>query len=163
MSDGLGMSAAHERIDIPAVDPAAYQAVYALEKYVRDSGLEPGLYELIKIRASQLNGCAFCLDMHHRDARKHGEDQRRLDVLPGWREAPVLYTGRERAALALTESLTRLTHEGVPDAVWEAVEAEFDEPARVQLLMAVSAINVWNRLAVAAHKTLPDIAETHGA
>lgn len=88
------MTSGHQRLDIGAVDPKAHQAVAALEGYVRGSGLDHQLYELVKIRASQLNGCAYCLDMHHRDARAEGEDQRRLDVLSAWREAPDLFTAR---------------------------------------------------------------------
>ena len=152
----------HQRLDIHAVDPHAQQAVFAMERYVRESGLDPLLYELVKIRASQLNGCAFCLDMHLRDARDKGEDQRRLDVLSAWREAPELFTAAERAALAFTESLTRIGDGGVPDAVWDEVAAHFDEAGIVHLLMAVATINVWNRLAVATHQQLPDLGGTEG-
>lgn len=107
-----------QRLAVNDIDPTAYQAVLAMERYVRNSGLDKPLYELIKIRASQLNGCAYCLDMHHRDARAGGEDQRRLDVLSAWREAPGIYTERERAALALTEAVTLIGEDGVPDEVW---------------------------------------------
>ena len=147
----------HQRLDIHDVDPKARQAVFAMESYVRGSGLEPPLYELVKIRASQLNGCAFCLDMHLRDARAGGEDQRRLDVVSAWREAPELFTDRERAALALTEAVTRIGDAGVPDPVWADVTAQFDEAGTVHLLMAIAVINVWNRLAVATHQQLPDL------
>lgn len=146
-----------ERLDIHTIDPAAHQAVYAMERYVRASGLDPRLYELVKIRASQLNGCAFCLDMHNRDARAGGEDQRRLDVLSAWREAPELFTGTERAALAFTEAVTLIGERGVPDAVWDDVAAHFDPAGTVRLLMAVATINVWNRLAVSTHQALPDL------
>jgi len=146
----------HQRLDVHRVDPHAYQAVLAMEKYVRDSGLDAGLYELVKIRASQLNGCAFCLEMHNRDARKRGEDQRRLDVLSAWREAPLLFTDAERAALRLTEAVTRIGDAGVSDSVWSDVTAQFDEPGIVHLLMAIAVINVWNRLAVTTHQQLPD-------
>lgn len=149
-----------QRLDVHSVDPKAHQAVYTMERYLRESGFEPRLYELIKIRASQLNGCAFCLDMHHRDARKGGEDQRRLDVLSAWREAPQLFTDRERAALAFTEAVTRIGDAGVPDDVWNAAAAQFDEAGTVQLLMAIATINVWNRLAVATHQSLPDSSST---
>lgn len=144
-----------QRIDIHSVDPKATQAVLAMETYARTSGLDPRLYELIKIRASQLNGCAFCLDMHTRDARAGGEDQRRLDVLAAWHEAPELYTDAERAALALTEAVTLIGKAGVPEPIWSEVSAHFDEPGIVHLLMAIAVINVWNRLAVAANKQLP--------
>lgn len=139
------------------VDPAAYQAVLGLERYVRASGLDKTLYELVKIRASQLNSCAFCLDMHNRDARAGGEDQRRLDVLSAWREAPDLFTDRERAALAFTEAVTLIAADGVPDDVWSETTRHFDEAGIVHLLMAVATINVWNRLAVSTHQPLPHL------
>jgi len=146
-----------QRLDIHSIDPKAHQAVLALERYVRDSSLDQRLYELVKIRASQLNGCAYCLDMHNRDARNGGEDQRRLDVLSAWREAPDLFSDSERAALAFTEAVTQIGDSGVPDVVWDAVAAQFDQPEIVGLLMAVVTINVWNRLAVATHQMLPDL------
>jgi AhpD family alkylhydroperoxidase len=144
-----------QRLSVHDVDPKAYQAVIGLERYVRNSGLDPRLYELVKIRASQLNGCAFCLDMHARDARAQGEDQRRLDVLSAWPEAPSLFTERERAALAFTEAVTRIGDAGVPDPVWAELIRCFDETEVVALLMAVSTINIWNRLAVSTHQQLP--------
>lgn len=144
-----------QRLSVQDVDPKAYQAVLGLERYVRSSGLDPRLYELVKIRASQLNGCAFCLDMHARDARAQGEDQRRLDVLSAWREAPDLFSERERAALAFTEAATRIGEAGVPDPVWAELTRCFDQAEVVTLLMAVSTINVWNRLAVSTHQQLP--------
>ena len=147
-----------ERLSVHGVDSKATQAVLALEKYVQGSGLDEQLYELVKIRASQLNGCAFCLDMHNRDARAGGEDQRRLDVLSAWREAPDLFTPAERAALAFTESVTLIADGGVPDDVWADVREHFDEAGVVHLLMAAAVINVWNRLAVSTHQALPDVA-----
>ncbi|HVY09885.1 MAG TPA: carboxymuconolactone decarboxylase family protein [Mycobacteriales bacterium] len=147
-----------QRMSLNDIDPRAYQAVLGMEKYVRSSGLDKLLYELVKIRASQLNGCAYCLDMHHRDARKAGEDQRRLDVLSAWREAPDLYTAKERAALALTEEVTLIHRDGVTDDVWQAARDEFDEAGLAALLMAIATINVWNRLAVSTHQELPDLA-----
>ncbi len=149
------MATAHQRLDIHSVDPKAHQAVLAMESYVRESRLDRRLYELVKIRASQLNGCAFCLDMHSRDARNGGEDQRRLDVLSAWREASELFTDQERAAFAFTEAVTWISDAGVPDAVWSDVAAQFDEAEIVPLLMAVATINVWNRLAVTTHQQLP--------
>jgi len=147
-----------ERLSVHGVDPKATQAVLGLEKYVQSSGLDKRLYELVKIRASQLNGCAFCLDMHNRDARAGGEDQRRLDVLSAWREAPDLFTAPERAALAFTESVTLIADGGVPDDVWAEVREHFDEAGAVHLLMAAAVINVWNRLAVSTHQALPGVA-----
>ncbi len=143
-----------ERLNVYRVDPKATKAVLAMEKYVRSSGLEESLYELIKIRASQLNGCAYCLDMHTRDALAAGEDQRRINILSAWREAPGFFTGRERSALALTEAVTLIGEGGVPDSVWDAAASQFSEQELVHLLMAISVINVWNRLAVATHQSL---------
>ena len=146
----------HQRLSVHDVDDKAYQAVLGLERYVRTSGLEKRLYELIKIRASQLNGCAYCLDMHNRDARAGGEDQRRLDVLSAWREAPERFTERERAALALTEAVTLIGQNGVPDDIWDEARKHFDDAGMVHLLMAVSVINVWNRLAVSTRQQPAD-------
>jgi AhpD family alkylhydroperoxidase len=145
-----------ERLSVRAIDPAAYESVLGLEHYVGTTALERTLRELIKIRASQLNGRAFCLDMHHRDARAAGKDQRRLDVLTAWREARELYTARERAALALTEAVTLIDRDGVPDEIWADARQHFDEAETVQLLMVIATINVWNRLAVSTHQQLPD-------
>ncbi|HEX7107558.1 MAG TPA: carboxymuconolactone decarboxylase family protein [Acidothermaceae bacterium] len=149
------MSTSHQRLSVHDLDPAATQAVLGMEKYVRSSGLDNQLYELVKIRASQLNGCAFCLDMHLRDARAGGEDQRRLDVLSAWREAPELFSAREQAAFALTEAVTLISQGGVPDDVWSRATANFDDKEIVHLLMAIATINVWNRLAVSTHQALP--------
>jgi AhpD family alkylhydroperoxidase len=144
-----------QRLSIAGVDPSAYEAVRGLEQYVRAGDLEPGLLELVRIRASQLNGCAYCLDMHNRDARAGGESQRRLDVLSAWREVPDLFSARESAALALTEAVTRISEQGVPDQVWEDIAAHYDEKQIVHLLLAIATINVWNRLAVSVHQELP--------
>lgn len=145
-----------ERLNVHQLDPKATAAVLGMENYVRHCGLDQRLLELIKIRASQLNSCAFCLDMHLRDARAHGEDQRRLDVLTAWHEAPELFSAAERAALALTEAVTRIGEAGVPDAVWTQVSGQFAQAEIVHLLMAIATINVWNRLAVATHQRLPE-------
>ena len=144
-----------ERLNIHQVDPAATQAVIGLEEYAKNSGLETSLYELIKIRASQLNNCAYCLDMHLHDARAEGEDQRRLDILSAWREAPSFFTAREQAALAMTEAVTLVADGGVPDDVWKAAKAEFTEKELVSVIMAISVINVWNRMAITTHQRLP--------
>ncbi|HET9731724.1 MAG TPA: carboxymuconolactone decarboxylase family protein [Acidimicrobiales bacterium] len=138
------------------IEPDAYQAVLGMERYVQGSGLPKALYELVKIRASQLNGCAYCLDMHTRDARAGGEDQRRLDVLSAWREAPRLFSEQEQAALALTEAVTLIGEAGVPDQVWENATKHFGDTGTVQLLMAIATINVWNRLAVSTRQDLPE-------
>ncbi len=135
------------RIDYGRVAVEAGKAMLGLEPYVRDSGLEESLLELVKMRASQLNGCAYCLDMHSKDARAAGETEQRLYVLPAWREAP-FYTPRERAALAWTEALTRISATDVGDALFAEVREHFAEKELVDLTMAVIAINGWNRLAI---------------
>lgn len=149
----------HQRLSVHDVEPDAYQAVLGMERYVRVSGLPKALYELVKIRASQLNGCAYCLDMHTRDARAGGEDQRRLDVLSAWRETPRLFSEEEQAALALTEAVTLISEAGVSDEVWENATKHFGETGMVHLLMAIATINVWNRLAISTRQDLPESAE----
>jgi AhpD family alkylhydroperoxidase len=136
------------RISYKAASPGAFKAMLALEHHVHTSGLDSTLIELVKIRASQLNGCAFCLDMHTKDARAAGETEQRIFVLSAWREAP-FYTPRERAALAWTEAVTHLGTNGVPDEIFTAVREHFDEKEIVDLTMAIIAINGWNRLAIA--------------
>ncbi|MCX7523004.1 carboxymuconolactone decarboxylase family protein [Microbacterium sp. STN6] len=148
-----------QRLDMNALEPEGYQAVLGMEKFVRSSSLEPSLRELVKIRASQLNGCAFCLDMHSRDAVAGGETPRRIYVLSAWREAPDLFTERERAAMELTERVTLIGEDGVPEDVWQRVRAQFDEHETAQLIFAIAQINVWNRLAVATHQSLPEVGE----
>ena len=135
------------RINAAEVAPGAYQAMRCLEQYVSQSGLERSLLELVKTRASQVNGCAFCLDMHTKDARAAGESEQRLYALSAWREAP-FFTPRERAALAWTEAVT-LVHQGhVPDEVYHEARTHFTEKELVDLTLAVVAINGWNRLAI---------------
>jgi AhpD family alkylhydroperoxidase len=135
------------RLNYYAVEPKALEAMMALENAVRAGGLEFSLLELVKMRASQINGCAFCLHMHSQDARKAGETEDRLHLLAAWRESS-LYTPRERAALAWTESLTRLADTAAPDADYEPLKAHFTEQEIVWLTMMIVAINGWNRLAV---------------
>ena len=118
-----------------------------LEKYVRSSGLEQSLLELVKFRASQINGCAYCIDMHTKDARAHGESEQRLYALTAWRETP-FYTDRERAALAWTEAVTEVAQTHVPDDVYELARQHFSEKELVDLTLAIVAINGWNRLAI---------------
>lgn len=144
-----------QRFNVAETDPDAYQPMYAMEKYIHSGTLGEALLALIKLRASQINGCAFCLAMHHDEARAAGVDTRKTDVLAGWQEAPDLYDERERAAIALTEQVTRISEQGVTDEVWARVEAAFSEKERAELLMAICAINVWNRLAVTTHQDLP--------
>lgn len=140
------------RIELRAAAPDAYRAMLELERSVRATGLEPRISELVKVRASQLNGCAYCLDMHARAAREAGEEQRRLDVLCAWREVP-WFSEREQAALALTEALTRVGEAGVPDEVYAAAAEVFDAAELGALLFAVVTINAWNRIAVSTHMT----------
>lgn len=146
----------HQRMSVQEVDPEAYQPMFAMEKYIHAGSLGASLLALVKIRASQINGCAWCLDMHGREAREAGIDARRLDVLAGWREAPGIYSDRECAAIALTEEVTLIGKAGVSDVVWENVTAAFEQKEVVQLLMAIAAINTWNRLAISTHQSLPD-------
>jgi AhpD family alkylhydroperoxidase len=114
---------------------------------VKKSGIDHKLWELIKIRASQINGCAYCLDMHTKDARAMGETEQRLYMLNAWREAP-FYTEAERAAIALTEAVTKISDAGVPQELYEQVRKHFDEGQFVKLIMAINAINCWNRIAI---------------
>ncbi len=136
-----------ERIAYSQVAPGAVAAMRGLESYVRQSGLEPLLLELIKVRASQLNGCAYCLDMHTKDARAAGETEQRLYALAAWRETP-FFTARERAALAWAEDVTLLSRGPVTDEVYREARRHFGEKELVDLTMAVIAINGWNRLTV---------------
>jgi AhpD family alkylhydroperoxidase len=155
------------RLDVSKIDPAAYKALYGLELYVKHSGkIEPGLLHLMKMRASQINGCAYCLDMHSKDARANGETEQRLYLLNAWREAP-FYTDRERAALAWTEALTRVADTHAPDDVYEEARRQFSEDELVALTMAIVAINGWNRLAigfraeVGTYEPQPEHSEAH--
>ncbi len=124
-----------------------------LEKYVAASGLERPLYELVKTRASQINRCAYCLDMHTKDARKAGETEQRLYALSAWRETP-FFTDRERAALEWTEALTLISENDVPDSLYDEVRKNFDEKEMVALSIAIVAINGWNRLSI-GFRTVP--------
>jgi AhpD family alkylhydroperoxidase len=127
--------------------PEAIKAMMALEAAIKTSTIEPLLIDLVKMRASQINGCAFCLHMHSTDARKAGETELRLYLLNAWRESS-LYTPRERAALAWTEALTLIAQTGAPDADWELVKAHFNEAEQVNLTLLIGAINSWNRFAI---------------
>ena len=135
------------RIDFSKANPAAARAMYGLESYIRECGLEPSLLHLLKIRASQINGCAFCLDMHTKDARAMGETEQRLYLLDAWRESP-FYTERERAALEWTEAVTLVSQGHVPDEVYQRVSRHFTEDELVNLTLAVVTINGWNRLMI---------------
>ncbi|MGW3605684.1 carboxymuconolactone decarboxylase family protein [Micromonospora sp. NPDC005161] len=128
------------------VAPKAYQAVMGLEKYVQ-SNVDHTVLELIKLRASMLNGCAYCVDLHSRDALANGESNRRLFAVATWREAP-FFDERERTALALTDAVTRLGEHGVSDEVWDAAAKVWSEKELADLVMAIATINVWNRIGV---------------
>lgn len=136
------------RLDIRKYAGEALQAMYAIEKYLEECGLEPGLLHLIKMRASQMNGCAYCIDMHSKDARALGETEQRLYELNAWRETP-FYSERERAALAWAETLTLVSETHVPDNAYEDVRKQFSEKEVVDLTYAIATINSWNRIAIA--------------
>ena len=142
------------RLDARMAAPAAMHAMLALETYVsKSSRLEPALLELVRFRASQINGCAYCLDMHSKDARARGESEQRLYTLSAWRETP-FFTDRERAALEWTEAITLIHDRHAPDAVYEEVRKRFTEEELVNLTLAIVSINGWNRLAI-SFRTLP--------
>lgn len=142
-----------QRLDYSKAAPKAMHAMLGLETYARNSGLEHSLYELIKIRASQINKCAYCLDMHTIDARAEGETEQRLYALSAWRETP-FFTERERAALEWTEAVTLIAEKGVSDELYERTRKHFTEEEMVKLNMAIIAINGWNRLAI-SFRTVP--------
>lgn len=141
------------RIDLMHMTPGVMQAMLGLERQVRQAGFDHKLLNLIRMRASQINGCAYCLDMHSKDARALGETGQRLYGLDAWRETPY-YSARERAALAWTEALTLVSESRVPDEVYERVREQFSEDELVHLSLAIVSINGWNRLNVAA-RTVP--------
>jgi AhpD family alkylhydroperoxidase len=135
--------------------PDTMKALLALENQVQSSGLERSLIELVKTRASQINGCAYCINMHTADARKRGETEARLYLLNAWREAPV-YSDRERAALAWTEAVTLISETHVPDDVYNELRAQFSETETVNLTMLVATINAWNRIAI-SFRAVPEV------
>ena len=137
----------HARLDYARIAPEAVKAQRGLEAYVHESGLDPSLIELVKLRASMVNGCAYCVDMHTKDARLAGETEQRLYAVSVWHEAP-FFTPRERAALRWTDAVTDLAHRDVTDELFSDVRAQFSERELVDLTMTVIAINGWNRLAV---------------
>src|SRR6478609_11513876 len=136
-----------QRMNAMAVAPQAYHAMYGLESYIRQSGLEHGLIHLVKLRASYMNGCAYCVDMHSKDARAAGETEQRIYAVPVWRETP-FYSDRERAALAFTEAVTAIGQAGVPADVYDEAKRFFSEDELVKLTMAIVTINAWNRVAI---------------
>lgn len=146
------------RLNLPELTEHIYRRMGALEMAAHEAsqkaGIDPALHELVKIRASQINGCAFCLDMHTKDARRGGESEQRIYTLSAWREAP-FFTAQERAALALTEQVTLIGEGGVSDEVFEQARKEFDEQQLAALIWAIVAINSWNRLAISTRSPEP--------
>ena len=142
-----------QRMDISSVASEAYQAVLSLEKCVKAS-VDHTILELVKLRASIINGCAFCVDMHTRDALANGESSRRLFAVAAWREAP-FFDERERAALALTDAVTELGQPGVPDDVWDGALSPWSQQEVAGLVMAIATINVWNRIAISTRMQPP--------
>ena len=142
------------RLNYGVVAPEAVKAMLGLEQAVKDMGLEPRLFHLVKLRASQINGCAYCINMHSNEARADGDTQQRLDLLSVWRETN-FFDERERAALAWTEALTLIAETNAPDAEYEALAAVFDEKERVAITLAVAAINGWNRFAIGFRTPVP--------
>ncbi|SEL52142.1 alkylhydroperoxidase AhpD family core domain-containing protein [Paenibacillus sp. cl141a] len=136
------------RMNYRSANPEAFKTLLALEQAAQKSGLDHKLYEIIKLRASQINGCSFCVDMHSKDLLSMGESVDRLLLLPMWREVPI-YSDEERAVIELTECVTKLTEAGVPAEVYERVRKHFDEKQFVDLVMAITTINAWNRIGVA--------------
>jgi len=141
-----------QRFDYAKVAPGVYHAMLGLEHYLHESGLEESLLHLIKLRASQLNGCAYCLDMHWKDLKSIGEPDQRLYELNAWEESP-FYSDRERAALSWTEAVTRVADGRVPDTLYEEIRQHFSEKEIANLTFAIATINAWNRLAISARTT----------
>ncbi len=136
-----------QRLSYSKVSPEGTDILQKLERYVKSSGLEADLVELVKLRASQINGCAYCIDMHTKDARTHGESEQRLYGVSAWHEAP-FYSERERAALAWTEAVTQISKDHVPDEVYNEARKHFTDKELVDLTLAIITINSWNRLAI---------------
>jgi AhpD family alkylhydroperoxidase len=147
------------RLNLKDAPKGAYQVMAALEQYVDNCGLERPLLELVKIRASQINGCAYCIDMHTKDARALGESEQRIYLLNAWRESP-FYSERERAALAWTEAVTLITAGHAPDDVYEQAKQQFRTEELVNLTLAIATINSWNRLAI-PFRSVPGEYQSH--
>lgn len=145
----------NKRINIEEIEPAGYKSMFPLEQYIATTKVLKTHKELIKIRASQINGCAFCIDMHTKDARKHGETEQRIYLLNAWRETD-FFTEEERVVLALTEEITLISQGGLSDETYQKAKAIFDDQYIAQLIMVVVAINGWNRISIATQKQ-PDL------
>jgi AhpD family alkylhydroperoxidase len=139
------------RINIQQQQPEAYKAMFGLEKYLSTTEISKTHKELIKIRASQINGCAFCIDMHTRDARKNGETEQRIYLLNAWREVNDLYTEEERCVLAITEEVTLISQRGLTEDTYDAAARLFEPDYIAQLIIAIVTINAWNRIAISSH------------
>lgn len=142
------------RMNFQAVNPEAYQAMLKLDQYASSTSINPTIKELIKIRASQINGCAFCIDMHTKDARKLGETEQRIYALNAWHETN-FFTAEERAALALTEAITLCADTHVPDDVYQQAKEVFSDKEISELIILIATINAWNRIGIATRKTPP--------
>lgn len=138
------------RLDLKSLEPGAYEAMYGLEKYLESTGFDRNLRELIKIRASQINGCAYCIEMHIKDALKYGEKPVRIYALSAWWESP-LFDAKEKALLMMTEEITAIAERGLTDATYDEAQQHFSDKEIAQIIMMVCTINVWNRMAVATH------------
>lgn len=138
------------RIDIGRLEPKAYEAMMVMEKYLGESTIEVGLSELLRFRASQINGCAYCIEMHSQEALKKGEMQNRLFALSAWWESP-LFSKKEKSALAMTDEITKIAKSGLRDETFEKVKEYFSENEIAQLIMLICSINTWNRIAVSTH------------
>ena len=144
-----------ERINFYELEPNAINSIFSLENYINQSGLSKMVIHLIKVRASQINGCAFCVNMHNREALKDGESAKRLFLLTAWKESNV-FTEREQAILLLTEQVTLIHQGGVSDDTYAAVQQHFSNNEIAQIIMVISTINVWNRIAISTHMPLDD-------
>lgn len=143
-----------QRINIKELEPTGYQAMLGLEKYLATTAIPPALKELIKIRASQINGCAYCIQMHTTEARKSGETEQRIYALSAWKESP-LFSKEERAVLAMTEEITRISGKGLSSKTYEKVIGIFGENVTAQIILLIVTINSWNRIAVSTHQVHP--------
>jgi len=141
----------NKRIDFNEVQPAAYEAMDALDQFVKESSIDKSLKEFIKIRASQINGCAYCVDAHSKDARRLGESEQRIFLVSAWREAGDIFSEEECLVLQMTEEITLIHQHGLSDGVYEKAIALFGEEKTSQLIMIIVTINAWNRIGVATH------------
>lgn len=140
------------RFNILKLEPEAYKAMGALEKYLASSGIDPGLAELVRLRASQINGCAFCIELHSSGGLKQGVDQKKLFAVGAWWESP-LFNEKERAILAATDEITQISETGLTDETYQELQAHFSQNEIAQITMLIGTINIWNRMAISMHLT----------